>query len=76
MNETFIDHTAAPMRRVGEFDSTGKLTGIVVDLEVQFGPNEKDEKILNDFIERFEKIKAKQQAKLELEAELEMAESD
>ena len=64
MDESFIDHTILPNRQVGDFDSTGNLTGIVVDLELQFGSDAKDQKMLNDFIERFEKIKAEQEEKL------------
>lgn len=47
---------AIPERKAGDFNSTG-TTGIEVDLELQFGTDLKSEKLLKDFITRFEKLK-------------------
>jgi hypothetical protein len=42
-----------PERQVGEFNSTGQ-TGIQVDVELQFGTDLKDEKLLQEFISKFQ----------------------
>ena len=45
-----------PERKAGDFNSTGN-TGIEVNLELQFGTDLKSEKLMRDFLSRFEKLK-------------------
>lgn len=59
LNSTLNDSLilpAIPERKAGDFNSTGS-TGIEVDLELQFGTDLKSEKLLQDFLTRFEKLK-------------------
>ena len=48
-----------PERQVGQFNSTGD-TGIVIDMEMQFS-DMKDQKLMADFIARFEQASRKRQ---------------
>lgn len=45
-----------PERQVGHF-STANNTGISVNIEVQLGVDLKDQRLMNDFIARFEKAR-------------------